>query len=73
MLSFEKGNNILDGGAPYYSIYPCKSGLLAIGNLEPKFYQEMIKGLTLNQKETEFMENAQFDRASWTNLRILIQ
>jgi alpha-methylacyl-CoA racemase len=43
------GKNLLDGGAPFYSLYPCKGGTLAVGNLEPKFYQEMVKGLKLEK------------------------
>lgn len=33
MMGNKRGSNILDGGAPYYAIYPTKQGLLAIGNL----------------------------------------
>lgn len=29
----QRGKNILDGGAPFYAIYPTKQGLLAVGNL----------------------------------------
>lgn len=39
MISNPRGANILDGGAPFYAFYPTKNGLLAVGNLEPKFYQ----------------------------------
>jgi hypothetical protein len=30
---------MLDGGSPFYSVYNCKEGKLAVGNLEPKFYK----------------------------------
>ena len=53
MINKEKlrGGNILDGGAPFYMIYTCKGGTkLTIGNLEPKFYREMIAGLNLNEE-----------------------
>lgn len=33
MISAERGKNILEGGAPFYSVYPCKEGYLSIGNL----------------------------------------
>jgi hypothetical protein len=32
-MANKRGNNILDGGAPFYAIYPTKQGLLAVGNL----------------------------------------
>lgn len=28
-----RGQNILEGGAPFYSVYKCKEGLVAVGNL----------------------------------------
>ena len=30
---------MLEGGAPYYSVYKAKEGSVAVGNLEPKFYR----------------------------------
>jgi alpha-methylacyl-CoA racemase len=47
MINSKRGDNILEGGAPYYAVYTCKEGHLAVGNLEPKFYHEMIRGLNL--------------------------
>ena len=32
-MTKKSGNNILDGGAPFYAIYSTKQGLLAVGNL----------------------------------------
>lgn len=34
-----RGTNLLEGGSPFYSLYPCSQGYLAVGNLEPKFYK----------------------------------
>jgi alpha-methylacyl-CoA racemase len=42
------GENLLDGGAPYYAAYECKDGLyLAVGAIEPQFYAQLraIAGL----------------------------
>ncbi|KAM6504213.1 CoA-transferase family III domain containing protein [Amanita muscaria] len=40
-----RGENLLDGGAPFYSIYTCKDkGLMAVGCLEPQFFEAFIKG-----------------------------
>lgn len=38
----KRGQNPLDGGAPFYAVYPTKKGLLTVGSIEGKFYQEMI-------------------------------
>lgn len=39
LLSNPLGKNMLDGGTPFYRLYKCKSGIIGVGNLEPKFYQ----------------------------------
>lgn len=33
MINHPRGQNILEGGAPFYSVYKCKQGYLAVGNL----------------------------------------
>ncbi|MFJ9627374.1 CaiB/BaiF CoA transferase family protein [Streptomyces sp. NPDC101175] len=61
-----RGTNILDGGAPFYDTYVCSDeGLMAIGALEPKFYDLALKGLGLDPGELP----AQYDRAGWPELR----
>ncbi len=41
--------NILDGGAPYYGVYPCADGkFLAVGAIEPQFYAAFLAGLGLD-------------------------
>ncbi|MPY59050.1 CaiB/BaiF CoA transferase family protein [Streptomyces spongiae] len=61
-----RGTNILDGGAPFYDTYPCSDGgLMAIGALEPKFFDLALKGLGLDPRELP----AQYDRAGWPRLR----
>ncbi len=41
------GLNVLDTGAPFYEVYECADGThLAIGPLEPQFYDELIRLLT---------------------------
>jgi alpha-methylacyl-CoA racemase len=41
--------NLLDGGAPFYRTYPCRDGgYVAVGALEPQFYQAMVAGLGLD-------------------------
>ena len=38
--------NLLDGGVPFYDVYETADGRhLAVGSLEPKFYDELVRGL----------------------------
>ncbi|XP_004447823.1 alpha-methylacyl-CoA racemase [Dasypus novemcinctus] len=47
-----RGQNLLDGGAPFYTTYKTKDGeFLAVGALEPQFYALLLKGLGLNSHE----------------------
>jgi alpha-methylacyl-CoA racemase len=40
--SNERASNLLDGAAPFYDTYRCSDGrFVAIGAIEPKFYQEL--------------------------------
>ena len=43
--SGERGTNLLDGGYHAYDTYETKDGLyMAVGSLEPKFYELLLKG-----------------------------
>ena len=40
-----RGQNLLDGGSPFYDVYECKDGgYMAVGALEPKFFHELLRG-----------------------------
>nr|XP_012613591.1 alpha-methylacyl-CoA racemase isoform X3 [Microcebus murinus] len=40
-----RGQNILDGGAPFYTTYKtADGGFMAVGAIEPQFYQLLLKG-----------------------------
>lgn len=40
-----RGQNLLDGGAPFYTTYrTADGGFMAVGALEPQFYKLLIKG-----------------------------
>jgi alpha-methylacyl-CoA racemase len=42
--SDERGANLLDGGAPFYDVYETADGRhLAVGALEPQFYDELVR------------------------------
>jgi len=66
--SEERGVNILDTGAPWYDCYETKDGkYVAIGSIEPKFYEELLLKLGLQGGELP----AQNDRKGWPALRKL--
>jgi alpha-methylacyl-CoA racemase len=44
LLREERAANLLDGGAPFYDVYETSDGKhLAIGALEPQFYDELVR------------------------------
>ena len=46
LLREERAANLLDGGAPYYDLYETADGKhLAVGALEPQFYDALVAGL----------------------------
>ncbi len=46
LLREQRAANLLDGGAPFYDVYETADGQhLAIGALEPQFYDELVAGL----------------------------
>jgi alpha-methylacyl-CoA racemase len=62
-----RGENLLDGGAPFYDTYQAADGgYLAVGALEPQFYAALLKGLGLDDDPDL---PAQFDREGWPRLR----
>jgi alpha-methylacyl-CoA racemase len=55
--------NLLDGGAPFYRVYPTADGrFVAVGAIEPKFYALLLKVTGL---EGEIDPARQNDRATW--------
>jgi alpha-methylacyl-CoA racemase len=66
LWSDRRGTNLLDGGAPFYDVYPCADGrYVAVGALEPQFYAALLAGLGLADAGLP----AQHDRAGWPALR----
>ncbi|XP_064474721.1 alpha-methylacyl-CoA racemase-like [Ornithodoros turicata] len=44
----ERGKDLLDGGAHFYNTYETKDGqYMAVGALEPQFYEKLLQGLGL--------------------------
>jgi alpha-methylacyl-CoA racemase len=64
--SGQRGENLLDSGAPFYDTYVCADGrFVAVGALEPQFYRALIDGLGLNMDELP----PQMDQIGWPKLR----
>lgn len=62
-----RGENLFDGGAPYYGTYrTADDGWLAVGAIEPQFYQQLVSGLGLADA---CPISAQNDRAAWPATR----
>jgi alpha-methylacyl-CoA racemase len=62
----ERGENAVDGGSPYYTTYATSDGkYMAVGAVEKRFYEELIKRLGLTGEELP----EQNDRQRWGDLR----
>ncbi|MGK5682520.1 CaiB/BaiF CoA transferase family protein [Actinoplanes sp. URMC 104] len=61
-----RGENLLDGGAPFYDTYETADGrFMAVGALEPAFYRALLDGLGLDAGNLP----QQDDRSGWPALR----
>ncbi|MCJ1403016.1 hypothetical protein MMC11_006238 [Xylographa trunciseda] len=61
MWDRQRGENLLDGGCPFYDVYECKDGgHMAVGALEPQFFKELLNGLELR----DFL-SVQHNRDEW--------
>jgi len=65
-----RASNLLDGGAPFYGTYECADGgFIAVGALEPQFYETLCRLAGLDAPE--FRERS--DRKRWPELRQKMQ
>ncbi|NGM13412.1 CaiB/BaiF CoA-transferase family protein [Verrucosispora sp. WMMA2044] len=63
-----RGVNLLDGGAPFYDTYECADGrYLAVGALEPRFYDELVRRTGFPLPPDEPIDRT--DPANWPALR----
>lgn len=70
MWANTRGENLFDGGAPFYRLYRCSDGAwLSVGAIEAKFYAELIKGLGL---ASELDGQQQWASEDWPRQRALI-
>lgn len=66
MWDHPRGQNMLDGGAPFYDTYKTADGeYMAVGAIEPQFYGELLKGLELDAGDLP----PQMSMADWPELR----
>lgn len=64
-----RGENLLDGGAPFYDTYETADGrYVALAPLEPKFFAEFVR---LTGLDARFVPR-QYERAQWPALRTAI-
>ncbi|WP_065382869.1 CaiB/BaiF CoA-transferase family protein [Hyphomonas sp. ND6WE1B] len=69
-LEPERGMNLLDGGAPFYTTYRTRDGKhIAVGALEDRFYQTLASRLGL---EPENLPD-RMDRSNWPELRRIFE
>ncbi|UVE16125.1 CoA transferase [Pseudomonas sp. LS44] len=61
-----RGENMFDGGAPFYGCYACADGgFVSIGSIEPQFYQLLLELCGIDDPAFK----AQWDRGEWPALR----
>lgn len=61
-----RGQNLLDGGSPFYTTYKTADGeFMAVGAIEPQFYQLLVKGLGLQSDELP----TQMSIADWPEMK----
>ncbi|QSB14495.1 CoA transferase [Natronosporangium hydrolyticum] len=64
------GGNLLDGGAPFYAVYPTADHrYVAVAALEPPFFAQLLAGLGLDPATTP----GQAAVADWPRLRALLE
>jgi alpha-methylacyl-CoA racemase len=64
--SDERGENLVDGGAPFYEVYETKDGkYVCVGSLEPQFYALLVEKTGLAKEELP----SQMDRSSWPRMK----
>ncbi|KAG9342563.1 hypothetical protein JZ751_015986 [Albula glossodonta] len=64
-----RGENLLDGGAPFYETYRTSDGKhMAVGALEPQFYDQLIQGLGLNAEDLP----PQMSFSDWPELKKIL-
>ena len=62
----ERGTNLLDGGCPFYDTYQtADGGYMAVGALEPQFFEILMERLGIDRSD----KPAQYDATGWMDMR----
>lgn len=62
-----RGQNLLDGGAPFYACYACADGhFVAIAAIEKKFFSRLLEALNLGDDQL-FAD--QYDQSKWPEMK----
>ena len=65
-----RGENLFDGGAPFYGVYECSDGRwLSLGAIETQFFADLVDGLDLAD---ELRVEDQGDTSRWPRQREII-
>lgn len=68
-----RGQNDLDGGAPYYAVYETSDkAFVAVGSLEPQFFDALIDTLKVRELLPELADGDHTDRAHWPRIRAVL-
>ncbi len=60
--SVDRGQNLIDSGAPFYDVYETADGkFVSVGPIEPHFYAELVALAGLDEPDAP----AQYDTAAW--------
>ena len=69
MWNRPRGENVLDSGCPWYDTYETKDGkFMAVGALEPQFFEALLKGL---DQDGRGIEDSRDNRETWGDLILL--
>ncbi|XP_062898786.1 alpha-methylacyl-CoA racemase isoform X1 [Mobula hypostoma] len=62
----QRGENLLDSGAPFYETYKTSDGkYMAVGAIEPHFYEQFLKGLGLDSAKLA----PQMSQSDWPEMK----
>ncbi|RFU26086.1 hypothetical protein B7463_g10255, partial [Scytalidium lignicola] len=67
-----RGQNLVDGGCPYYNVYECRDDgkYMAVASLELRFFNELIKGLEVGEKDWEGNRDS---RTTWPKMKAIFE
>lgn len=67
-----RGENLVDGGCPYYNVYECKDQgkYMSVAALEPQFFTVLCKGLHLGDGDWGGKRD---DRKTWPKMKMVLE